>query len=641
MDKKSKGIDCKNMPIVPILMKRQVVGCRMTQGGEMRQFTKNKLKWAFQFAASSASGLMFLAGCGSSGVSSPVAIQQPRIMHRASNQVPSVNGVMGKASAVSRKAGLQPRPESQMESQFPLHPATENRTSVNDSLPLLGDQKPLGYAQDHMLIAWEDGAESGDTHEPTPETPLPVPNTLVENRHPIDFRTALQLAGANNLQIALANERIHEALARVDEAQALWLPSLNLGVGYNRHDGQIQETQGGVLDVGRQSLFVGGGPATGAAPLSGASGGPARLFVGLNPAEAYFKPLAAKQLTHAAQADHSATFNDTLLQVGLIYYELVNAQMQVAIFEESVSHYQRLYKLADDFVDAGTGLPADASRVSAQLQEARANQLRAEKDVQVVSAELARLLRLDASVTLYPAETVPYPVMMISTDIPLSELIAQGLCARPELARHQALVAEATSQWKLEKWRPLVPNLFLGTSAGGFGGGPNGFFGDFEGRNDFDALAVWEVKNLGLGNRALKQQRASQQRQQVLAFQQISDRVATDIAKAYHQADLSAKQVEETRAQVQAAAEALPLNFRGIRGGELRVIEAQQAIKQLVDARQLYLKAVIENNQAQLQLLRAIGNPPDAPASYQTPVSPPTEPLVEPVPTTTWPPLPN
>jgi outer membrane protein TolC len=166
----------------------------------------------------------------------------------------------------------------------------------------------------------------------------------------------------------------------------------------------------------------------------------------------------------------------------------------------------------------------------------------------------------------------------------------------------------------------------VGTSAGGFGGGPNDFFGNFEGRNDFDALAVWEVRNLGLGNRALQQQRASQQRQQVLEFQQISDRVATEVTQAYYRAVLSGKQVEENREQVTAAAKALPLNFRGIRGGELRVIEAQQAIRQLADSRQQYLQAVIENNQAQLQLLRAIGTPLDSPLSVPIGPSPQTDP---------------
>lgn len=156
-----------------------------------------------------------------------------------------------------------------------------------------------------------------------------------------------------------------------------------------------------------------------------------------------------------------------------------------------------------------------------------------------------------------------------------------------------------------------MPNLYLGTSGGGFGGGPNDSFSNFAGRSDFDALAVWSIDNLGLGNQARQRERASVQRQRRLEFQRTYDQVAAEIAQAYAQADLSREQVDVAQTQVTAAAEALPLNFRGIRGGELRPIEAQQAIQQLANARRQYLQAVIDYDQAQLRLLRAIGQPPE------------------------------
>jgi outer membrane protein TolC len=49
----------------------------------------------------------------------------------------------------------------------------------------------------------------------------------------------LRLAGANNLHIALATQRVRQARARLDAAEYLWLPSLNLGVAYNYHTGRL------------------------------------------------------------------------------------------------------------------------------------------------------------------------------------------------------------------------------------------------------------------------------------------------------------------------------------------------------------------------------------------------------------------
>lgn len=160
-----------------------------------------------------------------------------------------------------------------------------------------------------------------------------------------------------------------------------------------------------------------------------------------------------------------------------------------------------------------------------------------------------------------------------------------------------------------EQLRPWVPNLYLGASAGGYGGGPNGHFADFEGRFDLDALAVWEFENLGLGNQARVREAASRQRQNSLEFQRVRDLVATQVVQAYHRARIADERIEVAREQVEAAARAVPLNFRGIRGGQLRPIEALQAIVQLATARETYLTAVIDHNRQQLHLLHAIGNP--------------------------------
>ena len=129
-------------------------------------------------------------------------------------------------------------------------------------------------------------------------------------------------------------KRVWTAVARYDAARVLWLPTLNAGIGYTKHDGQIQDTRGGVIDVSRNSLFTGVGAKVGGAPLAGGSGGPARLQVDLSLADAIFKPLAACQLVQAAAARKTATFNDTLLQASLAYIDLVEAQGQLAVAEQ-------------------------------------------------------------------------------------------------------------------------------------------------------------------------------------------------------------------------------------------------------------------------------------------------------------------
>ncbi|MCI0458886.1 MAG: TolC family protein [Gemmataceae bacterium] len=440
---------------------------------------------------------------------------------------------------------------------------------------------------------------------------LPPVQPPSADRHPIDLPTALRLAGANNLQIALAGERIREAQARLETAKVQWLPSLNAGLGYNHHSGRVQDTRGEVIEASRNALFVGGGPNLGPAPLTGPAGPNPRLFLGLPLADVLFAPLAQRQQVQAARALRAATFNDTLLEVASTYLDLVLAQGQGAIAEEAITNARELVRLLESRVRAGTAPPADGLRAQAELAERRRQQFQAEEGVRVVAAELVRLLRLDPAVTLFPLEGEPVPLSLVEADAPLPALLAQGFSSRPELAAHQSLVNAALERLRQERWRPWFPTVQVGLSAGGFGGGEGSFLGNFSDRADFDALLVWELRNLGFGNRALQRERASQQVQARLTAEQVRDTIASEVARAYYQVQLRQRQIEAARTQVRAAAEAVPLNFKGIVGGDLRAIEGQQAVQTLAFARNQYLTAVIDYNRAQFQLLRAIGQPPD------------------------------
>ena len=90
----------------------------------------------------------------------------------------------------------------------------------------------------------------------------------------IDLWQALQLGGTNGLMVRLAQQRVEESHSRLLAAQANWLPSIRFGVGYNRHDGQLQAAHGEVVAASRNSLFAGGGLGLGQVPLAGGAGWP-------------------------------------------------------------------------------------------------------------------------------------------------------------------------------------------------------------------------------------------------------------------------------------------------------------------------------------------------------------------------------
>lgn len=421
----------------------------------------------------------------------------------------------------------------------------------------------------------------------------PEPNR--RDPYPIDLPTALQLALGQNPQVAFAQERVAAATARLDAARVQWLPNLYIAPSWTRHDGRIQDTRGEVIDVSRSALFSGGG---------------ARLQVAT--AEAYFAPLAARQVRAARMAGSLATNNDTLRDVSLAYWTLVNARGRQVILRETEANTHLLDELAQAYLRAEKLKPADADRVRAQLLARRQETELTMPHVRIASARLARWIRLDPFVELVPADEQAVPVEYFSESLANVDLATTALSNRPELAEQRAFVGAAIAKLREARFGPILPSLVIDVSAGGFGGGPNGFFGGFDGRSDVAAAAVWEFENLGLGDRARIRERAAEVRQAEMRTLAVMDQVVTDAAEAAAQVAARRRQLDLARQAVAAATNSYERNLALFTDSGIELIlplEVLQSITAMNDARLAYLEAVIEYNKAQVQLHWAIGSP--------------------------------
>ena len=462
-------------------------------------------------------------------------------------------------------------------------------------------------------------AETASTYidsSPVPQIPTVADVAEPPNgaAFPVDLPTILRLAGGHHWAVQLAWERVNQAEADVDAAEVMWVPSLNVGVGATKHDGQIQGTNGQIVDVSRNSLFVGGGAKVANFPLTGGSGGPARLAVDLSIADAYFQPLVARQLSCAARSRHAVEFNDAQLESALAYFDLVAAQGEIAITTENLSDSQNLLSMTEAFVAAGKASKAEVSRVQVIVANQQQAMVDAQLNLRLASSELIRIVRLDPSqlssdAWLFSADDHLLPVELIPVDIDLNSLIAQGQRSRPEAAEQYALAQADRASARSQELRPWIPHLNLGMSAGGFGGGVGSQNNGLDGRSDFDAVLVWEVRNLGFGEKAAQRGASSQYRQSVLRSCQIQDQIAADVRNAWHRVNAGSERMNIARNNVSEANSVLELNLERIRGLEGLPLEAIQALNGVSSARLSLLRAIVEYNKAQAALLQAIGRP--------------------------------
>jgi len=447
-----------------------------------------------------------------------------------------------------------------------------------------------------------------------------VPGQVIQ---PIDLAGTLRLAGARDLDIAIARQSVAQAVAELSQARALWLPSLFVGPTWTRLDGQVQTIQGPVITTSRSALFLGGTAAGGTAiPAAPPGSGypPVNGLVSiLRISDAILEPLAARRGAAAREARLQATTNDALLAAALAYFDLQLAAGRLALSREAAANAARLTEITDSFQRSGAGLDSDYQRSVAERDRQRKNVEEAVGQLEVASVEIVRLLNLDPRLVLAPVEPAEMLIRLVSDQCALDDLIVEGLHGRPELAEAQAVVDATLARLKQARLRPLVPSLAFSYAGGGFGGGTNAFFGNFGSRGDAAVSLFWELQNLGFTDRALARKTAAQQQAAVIELLKVQNQVAADVVSAYKNRVAALRQVEQARRALREALRSVELNFISIeRGaglpGATRPIEVLQPVQALAQARLDYLNAVLGYNRAQFRLYRALGRPAQAQA---------------------------
>jgi len=346
-------------------------------------------------------------------------------------------------------------------------------------------------------------ASAGDLTSPPPPAPQPIPGPAsvrrpaagmtasLPQRLPINLATAMQLAGVSPLDIATATAQVEQALALQLQAKVLWIPNLNAGLDYFRHDGVQQNIFSGPnFRKGRQTFFVGGGPS---------------LTVGL--ADAIYTPLAARRVVSSRQADLQAARNDTLFTVAHAFFELQAARGRLLGVGASIVRAELLVSFTRGLAPSLIA-PLEINRAQTELQSLRQTEQVAIRDWRVASARLAEVLLLDPATLLAPIEPPFLQITLVPNDQLADDLMPIALTNRPEIASRRELVAAAEQLLRQEKKRPFLPNLIVLSpatatgllAAGNESAGANGLLNSNGSRLDIEVAAVWQLRNAGIGN---------------------------------------------------------------------------------------------------------------------------------------------
>jgi hypothetical protein len=83
---------------------------------------------------------------------------------------------------------------------------------------------------------------------------LPPPGVLDNSVVELNLPTALSMVGGQHPAVGFARWQVQEAYAQYDQARVLWLPTIQSGFSFHRHDGNYQASDGSIVEVNRNSF---------------------------------------------------------------------------------------------------------------------------------------------------------------------------------------------------------------------------------------------------------------------------------------------------------------------------------------------------------------------------------------------------
>lgn len=408
----------------------------------------------------------------------------------------------------------------------------------------------------------------------------------------VDLPTALRLAGANNLDVEIARAKADEARAAHDSARARFFPWIAPSVTIRRHDENIQNVEGRILDADKQSL---------AAAIT--------LNAQLDLGETYYQNLVAKQRVKASEAEVAGRQREVTFRAAAAYFELARARAAVIAAEEAARIGGRHAEQIAITAEAGITFAGDAARVRAARERADLTLIRARAEQRIAAARLAEVLRLDPAVELKPVDSDLAPLQLGAPGDDLGGLISRALAARPELDAAAARLEGARAGHRASKNAPLIPTLGAQAAVGGLGGGPAGssLTRDYGYSGDYAIGLSWRVGPGGLFDQNRQRETASRAQQAELEIEKLKDLIRRQVVEQHTRLASYAAQIELARKALEASDQTARLSRQRRETGVSAALEDLQAEDELARARRDYLATIADYNLAQYALRYVTG----------------------------------
>jgi outer membrane protein TolC len=421
---------------------------------------------------------------------------------------------------------------------------------------------------------------------PTPPEPAQKPGMLA-----INLDTVLRLAEERNARIAGARTRVEEAFAAQDLAAKSWLPIVNIGPSYFRHEGGISNETGTLTRSSWSSLF-------GGLELNGK----------LNLREAVYLRVNAERQVWQQKGELRQITTETLLDAATTYIDLLAARTGEAVAQDIQQDLQKLLDRTMRLAKVDRAADVEVARIQSHLKGSQRILLELREQGDRAAAKLSYLLGVDPMLKLVPVDARLAPLHLVQADQPVETLVGQALASGPgvhELEGLLNLVRESVE--KSQSSARFLPELEMRVLEGGFGTGP----GDnltWDNRLDIGLQARWNLTDLFTASerRRVLQAKVDQAH---WAYQDLRGKLTAGVQESRAAILYGRDQIKLAQEQVQEAQRAHHLSQQRLENSVPGSSASEVLLSlQAVSSAQIgYISTLRAYDQAQLRLLVVLG----------------------------------
>ena len=403
----------------------------------------------------------------------------------------------------------------------------------------------------------------------------------------IDLPTITRVAIAQNIDIKQAQERVLAARGRYESSVEAVFPVIAPSIAFQHLEGAGQNANGTLVLTNFSNIL----PAITVQWI-------------LNPGRAVYDIVAAKRRMEASDQQERAVVLETARTAAVQYYQLVRAQARVANARRAERQSDESLRLVDLRFKAGDALSSDQMKARSSLASRREELLLAVNAFYRASLDLTLTLHLDPIVTLVPEPDHLSRITLVREDLAIDALLALAVQYRPDLQEARTLLAAVQADKGGALWGSLGPQLQAAYSYGSIKADAQGqtFGPDRLQKGAGGAGFALGVSTFGQVKTANANVRSA-----ALDVEKTLDHVRAEVVASQQDAITQAAVIPIAGQELESADEALRLAQAGLQAGTVLLLEVLKAESERAAAQQHYADAVARYNQAQVNLLAALG----------------------------------